>query len=162
MSNRETLLASDLPFSEPQREILRGLVGSIIPASKDYDTPGADDPLILKDILVTARPYTDIFASGLEDIDQQAIRNYDGVGFAALSANDRHAMAEQLSQSLNAFLRTLVSITVQCYYRDDRVMQALGMEPRPPFPEGFTVEEGDWTLLDPVRRRGKLYREVDV
>ena len=110
MSNRETLLASDLPFSEPQREILRGLVGSIILASKDYDTPGADDPLIFKDILVTARPYTDMFASGLEDIDQQAIRNYDGVGFAALSANDRHAMAEQLSQSLNAFLRTLVSI----------------------------------------------------
>jgi len=35
------------------------------------------------------------------------------------------------------------------------------MEPRPPFPKGFTIEEGDWTLLDPVRRRGKLYRDVD-
>ena len=69
-------------------------------------------------------------------------------------------MAAQLSRALNPFLRTLVSITAQCYYRDDRVMQALGMEPRPPFPEGFTIEEGDWTLLEPVRRRGKLYRDV--
>ena len=162
MSNQETLLASDLPFSEPQRELLKALVGSIIPASKDYGSPGADDPLIFRDILVTASPYTDLFAAGLEDIDQQAIRNHDGIGFASLSASDQNAMAENLSRSLNGFLRTLVSITVQCYYRDDRVMQALGMEPRPPFPEGFNIEEGDWTLLDPVRRRGKLYREVDV
>ena len=161
MSNEERLLASDLPLSEPQREILRTLIGSIIPASRDYGAPGADDPLIFKDILVTARSYTDMFEAGLEDIDQQAIRDHDGVGFAALSETDRRAMAAQLSRALNPFLRTLVSITAQCYYRDDRVMQALGMDPRPPFPNGFTIEEGDWTLLEPVRRRGKLYRDVD-
>jgi hypothetical protein len=34
------------------------------------------------------------------------------------------------------------------------------MEPRPPFPEGFEVEEGDWSLLDPVRARPKLYRDA--
>ncbi|MCH2337695.1 MAG: gluconate 2-dehydrogenase subunit 3 family protein [Pseudomonadales bacterium] len=162
MSNQETLLASDLPLSEPQREILRALVGSIIPASKDYDTPGANDPLIFKDILVTVHPDADIVASGLEDINQQSMRNHNGVGFADLIASDQRVMVEKLSQALNPFLRTLVRIIAQCYYRDDRVMKALGMELRPPFPEGFTVEEGDWTLLEPVRRRGKLYREVDV
>ena len=162
MSNQETLLASDLPLSEPQREILRALVGSIIPASKDYDTPGANDPLIFKDILVTVHPDADIVASGLEDINQQSMRNHNGVGFADRIASDQRVMVEKLSQALNPFLRTLVRIIAQCYYRDDRVMKALGMELRPPFPEGFTVEEGDWTLLEPVRRRGKLYREVDV
>ena len=45
-------------------------------------------------------------------------------------------------------------------YRDDRVLRSLGMEPRPPFPKGFEVEQGDWSLLEPVKRRGKLYREV--
>ena len=161
MNDEESLLASDLPLSDPQREILQALIGSIIPPSTDYDAPGADDPLIFRDILVTAGSYIDMFEAGLEDIDQQAKRNHDGAGFAALSDTDRHAMAEHLSRTLNPFLRTLVSITAQCYYRDDRVMQALGMEPRPPFPKGFTIEEGDWTLLDPVRRRGKLYRDVD-
>ena len=161
MGNQESLLASDLSLSEPQRKILRTLIGSIIPASKEYDAPGADDPLIFQDVLITSRSYTDMFEAGLEDIDQQAMRSHDGVGFAALSDADRRAMAEQLSRTLNPFLRTLVSITAQCYYRDDRVMQALGMEPRPPFPEGFTIEEGDWTLLEPVRRRGKLFRDID-
>jgi hypothetical protein len=42
---------------------------------------------------------------------------------------------------------------------DDRVMRSLGMEPRPPFPEGFEMGQGDWSLLDPVRARAKLYRD---
>jgi len=54
----------------------------------------------------------------------------------------------------------LVAITAQCYYRDDRVMQSLGMEARPPYPLGFTLEQGDWSLLDPVRKREKFYRVV--
>ena len=31
---------------------------------------------------------------------------------------------------------------------------------RPPFPKGFDVEQGDWSLLDPVKRRGTIYRPV--
>jgi len=53
-----------------------------------------------------------------------------------------------------------VSLVMQCYYRDDRVMESLGMEPRPPFPEGFEVEEGDWSMLEPVQRRGKIWRDA--
>ena len=49
---------------------------------------------------------------------------------------------------------------VQCYYRDDRVMKAIGMERRPPFPLGFQVETGDLSLLEPVRARGKKYRDA--
>ena len=51
-------------------------------------------------------------------------------------------------------------VIAQCYYRDDRVMRAIGMEPRAPFPKGYDVEQGDWSLLDPVRARGKIYRDV--
>jgi len=54
----------------------------------------------------------------------------------------------------------LERIVLQCYYRDDRVMRSLGLEVRPPFPKGFEVEQGDWSLLDLVRARPKLYREV--
>jgi hypothetical protein len=39
-------------------------------------------------------------------------------------------------------------------------MRSLGMEPRPPFPTGHEVEQGDWSLLDPVRKRAKFYRDV--
>jgi hypothetical protein len=40
-------------------------------------------------------------------------------------------------------------------------MQSLGLEPRPPFPKGHVVEQGDWSLLDPVRARPPMYRGVN-
>jgi hypothetical protein len=49
---------------------------------------------------------------------------------------------------------------VQCYYRDARVMESLGMEARPPFPKGYELEQGEWSLLDPVRDRGKMWRDA--
>jgi hypothetical protein len=55
----------------------------------------------------------------------------------------------------------LVRVVLLCYYRDDRVMRSLGQEPRPPFPKGHVVEQGDWSLLDPVRKRPRMYRVVD-
>ena len=39
-------------------------------------------------------------------------------------------------------------------------MRSLGMEPRPPVPKGFEVEQGVWSLLDPVRARPTLYRDI--
>jgi hypothetical protein len=39
-------------------------------------------------------------------------------------------------------------------------MHSLGQEPRPPFPKGHTVEQGDWSLLDPVKARQPFYRRV--
>jgi hypothetical protein len=36
----------------------------------------------------------------------------------------------------------------------------LGQGPRPPFPKGRVVEQGDWSLLDPVRARPRMYRVV--
>ena len=41
------------------------------------------------------------------------------------------------------------------------MMRSLGQEPRPPFPQGHVVEQGDWSLLDPVRARPRMYRSVD-
>jgi hypothetical protein len=50
--------------------------------------------------------------------------------------------------------------TVTCYYQHDRVLEALGMETRAPYPQGFQVIAGDLALLAPVRRRGKVYRDA--
>ena len=58
-------------------------------------------------------------------------------------------------------LAALVRVVLLCYYRDDRVMRSLGQEPRAPFPKGHVVEQGDWSLLDPVRKRPRMYRPVD-
>ena len=52
----------------------------------------------------------------------------------------------------------LTRIVLLCYYRDDRVMLSLGLEARAPFPKGHVLEQGDWSLLDPVRARKPFWR----
>jgi hypothetical protein len=37
---------------------------------------------------------------------------------------------------------------------------SLGLEPRPPFPKGHVLEQGDWSLLDHVRASKPFWREV--
>jgi hypothetical protein len=55
---------------------------------------------------------------------------------------------------------TLIRVVLQCYYRDDRVLRSLNLELRPPFPLGYTLEQGDWSLLDPVKARPPMWRKV--
>jgi hypothetical protein len=43
---------------------------------------------------------------------------------------------------------------------DDRVVRSLGLEPRPPHPKGHVLEDGDWSLLDPVRARALTWRRA--
>jgi hypothetical protein len=40
------------------------------------------------------------------------------------------------------------------------VMKSIGMAVRAPYPEGFSIEPNDLTLLDPVKARGRRYRLV--
>ena len=90
----------------------------------------------------------------------QRLDGLAGGPFADLDTQRRDAIAADLRQTGGGALAYLTRIILQCYYRDDRVMRSLGMEPRPPYPKGFEVEQGDWSLLDPVRARPKLYRDA--
>ncbi len=139
---------------EPLRA-LRCLVGEMIPASDEYQVPGADDERIFADIVATLRPHSRLAADALEALAQAA-----GGCLADLQGTARADAITAFRAGRGALVSLLVSVTVQCYYRDDRVMRSLGMEPRPPFPKGFEVEQGDWSLLEPVKARAPMYRQV--
>jgi hypothetical protein len=135
---------------------LRALAGSIIPPSAAYGVPGADDDKIFNDILNSLERDRDDICRALAQLATLA-----GGGFAGLEPARRTEVAVAFRQSGGAPLAALVRVVLLCYYRDDRVMRSLGQEPRPPFPKGHVVEQGDWSLLEPVRRRPRLYRAVD-
>jgi hypothetical protein len=40
------------------------------------------------------------------------------------------------------------------------VLRSLGLELRPPFPKGYELEQGDWSLLDPVKARPAALRRT--
>ena len=138
-----------------QARDLRALAGAIIPPSRDYGVPGADDELIFNDILRSLERDHDDICRALAHLAALA----DGA-FADLGLERRAEVAAAFREIGGAPLAALVRVVLLCYYRDDRVMRSLGQEPRPPFPKGHVVEQGDWSLLDPVRARPPMYRVV--
>jgi hypothetical protein len=134
---------------------LRCLAEMMIPASAEYGVPSAGDDAIFADILRSFGRDAEHVLVVLRTLDEMM-----GGVFADLEPARCEAAAARLHESGGEALTYLERIILQCYYRDDRVMRSLGLEVRPPFPKGFEVEQGDWSLLDPVRARPKLYREV--
>ncbi|MDE0692755.1 MAG: gluconate 2-dehydrogenase subunit 3 family protein [Gammaproteobacteria bacterium] len=155
----EDTIATDNPLNASQESALAAIVGAMIPASEEYAVPSAADPIIFADILTLVKRHPEPVVEGLAALDDIAESRHGGP-FSALGDEDKAAAIAAFSQSGNQHLRAIVSMTAQCYYRDDRVMASLGMEPRPPFPKGFEVEQGDLSLLDPVRARGRIWREA--
>ena len=84
-----------------------------------------------------------------------------GGDFAALDDAKAEATAMALLRRERPEITALGRAVLQCYYRDDRVVRSLGLEPRPPFPKGHVLEQGDWSLLDAVRGRPRMWRDVD-
>ncbi len=83
-----------------------------------------------------------------------------GMPLAKLDASRRDAVAQEFRASGGAAAAALVRVVLQCYYRDNRVLRSLGLELRPPFPKGYELEQGDWSLLDPVRARPVSLRKT--
>ena len=135
---------------------LRALAAAIIPPSAAYGVPGADDETIFGDILRSLERDRDDICGALTQL-----ATLSGGAFADLGPQHRTAVAAKFREAGGAPLAALVRVVLLCYYRDDRVMRSLGQEPRAPFPSGHVVEQGDWSLLDPVRARAPMYREAE-
>jgi hypothetical protein len=127
----------------------------MIPASAEYLVPGADDETIFADIVTSIDRDANTVRQTL-----QCLHEFSKGIFADAPVDVQRSIVQQFRDEHPSLAAVLVAVTARCYYRDDRVMRSLGMEPRPPFPKGFEVESGDWSLLDPVRARPKIYRDV--
>jgi hypothetical protein len=138
-----------------QRDDLRSVAAMIIPASSEYKVPGADDAKIQADILATLGRDTGRVAEALDHLARLA-----GKPLAELDPTRRDALANEFRATGGAAAATLIRVVLQCYYRDDRVLRSLGLELRPPFPLGYPLEQGDWSLLEPVKARPSMWRRV--
>ncbi len=146
-------MAGPATLPDAPRRALRRVAALMIPASAAHGVPGADDDTIFGDIVRSLDRDADAVRAALRRLDELA-----GGAYADCDDETQRSAARRLREDEPALAAVLATVVVRCYYRDDRVMRSLGMEPRPPFPEGFDVEPGDWSLLDPVRARGPIYR----
>jgi hypothetical protein len=146
-------MTADSSLTPRQIDDLRAIAGMIIPASEEFDVPGADDPTIQADILATLGRDTVPLREALDRFARLA-----GAPLASLDPARREAVAQELRATGGEAVATLTRVVLQCYYRDDRVVRSLGLEPRPPYPKGHELPDGDWSLLDPVRARPTMWR----
>jgi hypothetical protein len=149
-------------LSPGERRTLAGVLDEIIPPSADGRLPGAGE-LGLADhveaVLRRAPELRPVVARGLAALDARA-RGLGARDFAQLPREARVEALNGLSATEPECLPSLVFHAYTGYYQQPRVLEGLGLEPRPPHPKGHALEAGDPSLLEPVRRRGrKLYRE---
>jgi hypothetical protein len=148
-------MSAQTPLTSAQRDDLRVVAAMIIPASEEYAVPGADDAAIQADILATLGRDTELVREALDHLARLA-----GMPLADLGETARDEVIRQFRASGGAAAATLTRVVLQCYYRDDRVLRSLGLELRPPFPGGYGLEQGDWSLLDPVKARAPTWRRT--
>lgn len=135
---------------------LRRLAGFMVPPSAEYGVPGADDEVIFADIVRSlGRDRADVKKA------LAMLRELAGGAFSELDEKRAEVAAMALLERKGGPLAALGRAVLQCYYRDDRVFIALGLEPRTPFPKGHVLEPTDWSILEPVRARPRMWRDLD-
>ena len=142
-------------LTSAQRDDLRVISGMMIPESDEYRVPGADDAAIQGDIIATLGRDTKMVAAALDHVAKLA-----GKPLASLDEARRETVVTEFRASGGVPAAVLARVILQCYYRDDRVLRSFGLELRAPFPKGYTLEEGDWSLLDPVKTRPATLRRA--
>ena len=146
-------MSADSSLTPAQSADLRAIAALIVPASAEFDVPGADDPAIQADIVATLGRDAALVREALD-----ALARLAGAPLAGLDPARREAASLELRAKGGPAVAVLTRVVLQCYYRDDRVVRSLGLEARPPYPKGYVLEDGDWSLLDPVRRRPPMWR----
>ena len=80
--------------------------------------------------------------------------------FAELSPEQRLALVNRCKVRNIRLFSSFVTHCFRAYYADASVLQAIGAGAVPPFPQGNPMPSDDWTLLEPVFERGKIYRDL--
>src|SRR5580698_7649780 len=110
---------SDLTPAESRD--LRCIAGMMIPASTEFDVPGADDAVIFADIVGTMGRDTKHVREALG-----ALVTLAGGPVADLDAVRRDAVVLGFRERGGPAAATMSRVILQCYYRDDRVVRSLG------------------------------------
>ena len=144
-------------LSPEQGELLAAVLDTIIPPGEGEGLPGAGE-VGLGEVLPREAPeLVPLLAEALEAL-RDALSERGMADFARLEASEKRSLLETLAERQPAFLPAMLFQVYTRYYREPRVLAALGLQARPPYPLGYELEGGDLDLLAPVRARPPLYR----
>jgi len=141
---------------------LADLLDELVPPRPDGKLPGAGGLGLVAELRRALRERPELRAlvvPGAAALDA-IVRARGAARLSALAPDARRAALQALSEQAPALLPTLAFVVFIAYYQDERVLEALGREPRPPFPKGYELAAGDLSGLEKVRARGPIYRRA--
>ena len=121
--------------------IVLGIIGLFLPILQGFLFLGIGGVLLYKDV-----PY---FPRLVRKLRKR---------FPSLDLEARESMVRGLQSDHPHIVAGAVGQTLLRYYGADTVVRALGLEARAPHPQGYTVDDTDWALLEPVRKMGRIYK----
>ncbi len=146
------LIGSDQTFTQQERQVLAAIATATIGEDQARGLPSAGDSEVMPIVLRKAEHFAARLKPGIELLQTE-------LDPLAVSAAE---LLEQLNANsrLQRFFRIFTIVVLQSYYQSPKVLRALNLADRPPFPQGHEVQTGDWSLLDSVKTRKPFYRPV--
>ena len=152
-------IASDSPLTTAQRAIFDVVLDQLIPEDPKREKPSAADVGVFEYIFKRNPESLIEIGRQLDELNAQALSSHSKQ-YTELTRERQDATLNEVRKRDSRFLLPLAIHAVECYYLDNRVIAAIGLPARAPFPEGYTVHRGDLTVLDPVRERGQIWRRT--
>ncbi len=145
-------------LSDEELGAFTALLDEIIPPHPERRLPGAGESGLAGEIDAQVPELRSTLRQGLSALEEKA-RARGAARFAELAQPDRVAALTELLQDDPGFLPGIVFHTYVHYYQQARVLEGLGLEARPPFPQGYEMEPLAPERLAGVRSRPRLYRD---
>jgi hypothetical protein len=146
---------TDTPTPLRDSAFMQAFLDLVIPPSDDGKLPGAGSLDLFSDMAgrVEADPALGPFVqAGLQAVHDAALAR-DPAGLTGLP---RQARVEVVEAQLGAHPMLMIGLGLHlypAYYQHPQVLEDLGEPPRPPFPEGYDLEETDPQLLERLHER---------
>ena len=151
-------------FVNWQNDLMCAVLNRIIPASGDF--PGAGDSVVIDyidDVVGRSPELKRIFSDGLVQIQRGSQSDYQA-DFIAIRDEDKDVLLRKIEFENPGFFQQLIKYTYIAYYSDRNIIRLLGLEVRPPQPEGYHLDQmSDSSILEKVKKvknRGPIYRIV--
>ena len=133
------------------------IVDVLLPGDGDAALPAASE-VGVNDALLSAIETPDGLA--YRRVVARIARELGGAHeFTRATPDRRMAALQAVEKAMPVEFRALVVLTLETYYQSDAVIRAMGWRTEPPQPLGHAVDPLDEALLEPVRKRGPLWRE---
>ena len=105
----------------------------------------------------------------LVELAYKFVRMLDKVCVDKFSLSFTDLDSEQKIHAINAcklvnirLFSAMVGHLLRAYYTSPLVLGQIGAGSIPPFPQGNSLTQDDWSILEPVYERGQVYRRIST